>query len=358
VPVLATAGGLGDLLLPQSGGLSVVAVLLLDDPNVEPSLAARLALTQEVLAFARDDIALPIDGRYRSYVELRREHVVWNVFATEEFSVTPLVWCYPVIGCAAYRGYFRESTAARAAARLRSATRDVRVDGVAAYSTLGWFDDPLLSTFIDWPDEALAGLLLHELAHGRVYARGDTEFNESYASFVEEEALEQWLRSRVDSGVLAAWQGRRAAAERFAHFMLTWRRVLEELYAKPVPTFARRMLKAEVLRQVKECYQAHRGELGAGSRDREFDGDFNNADFMPWMAYREWVQAFRTLYHSVDSDWQRFHAAVADLAAVDGTSRREALVALRERAMAEFPLAVTNEPMQCRVLEVYPPSGR
>jgi predicted aminopeptidase len=284
--------------------------------------------------------------------------VVWNVFATEEFSVDPVIWCYPVIGCAAYRGYFAESAAEKAAQRLRLAARDVRVDGVAAYSTLGWFDDPLLSTFINWPAESLAGLLFHELAHGRLFAQGDTAFNESYASFVEVAALEQWLRAGADAAQLSAWQARRAMAERFARFMLNWRQAFEALYDVPHADFARRLLKSELLNLARTCYLAHRDALGGGRRDEEFEGDFNNADFVPWMAYREWVPAFGFLFRSVGSDWKRFHAAAEDLAHLDATPRREALEALQERALAEQAGDGAKDTIQCPALTVYPASAQ
>ena len=153
----------------------------------------QLQVATGLLDFAEEALLLPVAERYRSFVQLDRDYVVWNVFAAEPYNLDAGYWCYPIVGCAPYRGYFDEARAQRAAERLERRGMEIYLGGVPAYSTLGWFDDPLLSTFLHWPEADLASLLFHELAHGRVWAAGDTAFNESFASFVGEEGARQWF---------------------------------------------------------------------------------------------------------------------------------------------------------------------
>ncbi|NNC54177.1 MAG: aminopeptidase, partial [Pseudomonadales bacterium] len=177
---------------------------LLDRANAGESgtasdLQDKLLLVQALRAFARDELGLPVGRAYSRYVELERNYVVWNVFASEEFSITPKQWCFPVAGCVAYRGYFKRAHAEKKAASLANNGLDTYVAGAAAYSTLGWTADPVLSTFVERDEVALASLLFHELSHRLVYIKGDTEFNESLASSIESYALGRWLAMRTGS---------------------------------------------------------------------------------------------------------------------------------------------------------------
>ncbi len=169
---------------------------LLADPQQPAALRQRLQLAQEARAFASARLGLPDNRSYRLYANLKRPYVVWNLFATAEFSLQPLTHCFPIAGCVAYRGYFDEQRARGAAALLRVQGLDTEVAGVEAYSTLGWFDDPLLNSMLAWSDARVAALIFHELAHQRLYLPGDTAFNESFARFVEEEGLRQWRQAR------------------------------------------------------------------------------------------------------------------------------------------------------------------
>ncbi len=172
------------------------------DPATGPEIRRKLEIAREVVGYAHRVLLLPDNGSYRSYVEIDREYVVWNVFAAPEFSFEPRTWCFPVAGCVSYRGYFDASRARDYAERLSRQGDDVFVGGVTAYSTLGRFDDPLLSTIIELPSYQIAGLIFHELAHQRVYVKGDSQFNEGFASFVEREGLHRWLRSINDEASL------------------------------------------------------------------------------------------------------------------------------------------------------------
>jgi predicted aminopeptidase len=203
----------------------------LADPRTTPELRARLESARRIREFAARRLALPDNGSYRAYAELDRSYVVWNVFATPDLSVTPVPQCFPFAGCVSYRGFFDEARARRHAARLAEAGNDVYVGGVLAYSTLGWFDDPLLSTFIHDPDWQLARLLFHELAHQVLYLKGDTTFNESFAVVVEEEGVRRWLAAEGRAGELPDFLAAQARRRAFAARVQEMRDHLAAIYA-------------------------------------------------------------------------------------------------------------------------------
>jgi predicted aminopeptidase len=183
----------------------------LADPATPADLRQHLETARGIRQFATRELHLPDNASYTTYADLGRRFAVYNVFAAPKFSVDPKAECFPVTGCVAYRGFFAEKEAQQHADKLRAAGFDVYVGGVLAYSTLGWFDDPLLSTFIRYPDAQVARLVFHELAHQLVYAKGDTTFNESFAVVVEDEGVRRWLEAQGRSADLAAF---RAAQER------------------------------------------------------------------------------------------------------------------------------------------------
>ena len=166
------------------------------DPNRDTKLRDHLLKSQQARAFATEHLHLPDNRSYRLYADIHRPFVVWNVFATGEFSLDPVTHCFPIAGCVAYRGYYTQGAARGDAAVQKLEGKDVYVSGVEAYSTLGWFDDPIMSSMMNWGDERLATLIFHELAHQRFYVKDDSEFNESYASFVEQEGTRQWRAAR------------------------------------------------------------------------------------------------------------------------------------------------------------------
>lgn len=287
---------------------------LLADPGLAPERRAKFELALEVRDFASRALALPDNDSYRSYVELDREAVLWNVFAVPALSMTPKTWCYPIAGCVAYRGWFRRSSADRAAARLAADGFDVRVAPVAAYSTLGRFDDPLTSPMLAWAPHRLAGLILHELAHQRLYVAGDTAFSEAYATAVERDGLERWLVERGELETLAQVRRERALDEAFTALLLDARRDLIELYASRRTDEARRAAKAERLQQLGDAIAAFGKQHGtrryAGWERREI----NNADLALTATYEQGTRAFGALLAEYDGDFARFHQAVEDLA--------------------------------------------
>ena len=194
-------------------------------------------------------MALPADGRYQAYVELP-DYPVWYVVAAPEFAIDAVQRCYPVIGCALYRGYFSHAGAQREAARLARA-HDVYIGAAAAYSTLGWFDDPVFSTFMRYDNAALADLLFHELAHGVVYARGDSAFNEAFASFVGNAGALAWLGA--GNGDADAYRRRLDVERAYARYLAHWQRQLARLYRLPIGADAMRFFKAELLAAMRRC---------------------------------------------------------------------------------------------------------
>src|SRR3954469_8850653 len=223
------------------------------DPGTPAELRARLQPAERIRDFASRSLGLPDNRSYRSYAELGRPYVVWNVFAAAEFSVDPKQECFPVTGCVAYRGFFSEDAARRHAAELRASGFDVHVGGVPAYSTLGWFDDPLLSTFIRYSDAQLARLVFHELAHQLVYSPNDTTFNESFAVVVEEEGVRRWLESEGRQGELEGFHAAQQRRRVFAEKVKQARDRLTAVYASGAPA-------DEMCRRKAEEYEKLRAE--------------------------------------------------------------------------------------------------
>ena len=228
----------------------------LADPATPADLRARLDLAKRIRRFASAELALPDNESYTKYAELHRPYAVWNVFAAPEFEVSPKKECFPVTGCVAYRGFFSEQDARAHAARLKAEGYDVYVGGVPAYSTLGWFDDPLLSTFIAYPETQLARLIFHELAHQVVYAPHDTTFNESFAVTVEQEGVRRWLEAQGRPGDLEAFQAGQARRQQFADRVKETRSRLAVLYAQRLAPDEMRRRKAEEFARLRSLYPA------------------------------------------------------------------------------------------------------
>lgn len=296
---------------------------VLAEPSLPAETRAQLELVQSLRAFARDALQLPVGRRYASFARLPRTHVVWNVFAAPEFSLDLHRWCYPIVGCVVYRGYFREAAARQAAAALAQQGFDTTVGGVRAYSTLGWFDDPVLSTFVDAPGAELAALIFHELAHSVAFAPGDSDFNEGFATFVEGLGVERWLG---DGDALTAWRGDHAVQQALYRFIDRWRAALADLYAQPLAADAMRRRKAEVLSAMRADYRAQ--PLLAGRYDGFFDAGLNNARLSSVSTYHARGDAFAALFAHCGGDLPRFYDAARELARGPQALRQERLDAL------------------------------
>jgi predicted aminopeptidase len=270
---------------------------VLEDPSAAPALKDRLRLAAEIRDFATRELKLPDDGAYRSYAALDRPYALWNVVATPEFSLEPLQSCFPIAGCVAYRGYYAREAAERRAASLRAAGNDVLVYGVPAYSTLGWFDDPLLSSFIDYPEAELARLMFHELAHRLLYVKDDSTFNESFAVTVEREGLRRWLAAK----------GRVAPARKdeFAALIAETRKRLQALYRLRLAPQAMREDKRAALEPLRPWLAALRG----------FEGqEPTNALIASYATYTDLVPTFERLLAEAGGDLPKFYAAAKRLA--------------------------------------------
>jgi predicted aminopeptidase len=289
---------------------------VLEDPTTPATLKERLRAASAIRDYAAHQLGLPQDGAYRSYAGLDRPYAVWNVVAAPEFSLEPVQSCFPVAGCVAYRGYFDRADAVRHAGERRAAGYDVLVYGVPAYSTLGWFDDPLLSTFVDYPDAELARLLFHELAHHVAYVKDDSTFNESFAVAVEREGLRRWLRDagrEADAARLAEARARRTELERLVE---ATRARLRALYAEPLAPQEMRRQKREALAPLGPWLARLRGFENA---------EPNNAFLASYATYAEKVPAFERLLADVAGDLPRFYARVRELARLPRVERDAAL---------------------------------
>jgi len=299
---------------------------LIASPTTDAGLRERLLKVSQLVQFAQDRLSLEPEERFSSYARIDGDYVVWNVFATPEFSTEATQWCYPIAGCASYRGYFKQLDAKKFAQQLIVKQHDTTVGGVVAYSTLGWFDDPLLSTFIDWPDAELAGLIFHELAHARVFVPGDTAFNEAFASFVERRGVLQWLRAQQDDVRIERVAARWRTTDRFVAFLLRWRDELKLLYDQPYNADARRLLKSELLEEIERCYRANTDEFG--NQDWFFRNGLNNARLVPLAAYNELVSGFAGLFAQAEESWPLFYAKVIALGASAPEARTAELTRL------------------------------
>ncbi|MDR3388695.1 MAG: aminopeptidase [Rudaea sp.] len=301
------------------------------DPAADVQLKARLQLAVQARAFASDQLQLPRNASYTKYADLRRPYAMWNVFAAPEFSLQPAQQCFPIAGCVAYRGYYDRNRAVAEAARLHSRGLETWIGGVPAYSTLGWFADPILNTMLRWSDDDLAATIFHELAHQRLYLKGDTEFNESFATFVQREGLRQW---RAASGLPPADDADQQRSDQFDQLVLGTRARLQQLYASGLPPDAMRLRKHEEIQRLRTEYFQWRDTQwhGDGAYDGWINADINNAALLPFGLYHRWVAAFAALYTTQGGNWTAFYDAVAKMAQMKADVRLKALLALDETA--------------------------
>jgi predicted aminopeptidase len=274
----------------------------LADPATKPDLRGRLETARRIREFASRQLALPANASYASYADVQRPYVVWNVYAAGEFSVEAKQECFPFTGCVSYRGFFSEAEARRHAARLRAEGHDVHVGGVPAYSTLGWFDDPLLSTFIGYSDAQLARLVFHELAHQVVYAKDDTTFNESFAVVVEEEGVRRWLEAESRGPELATFRAAQARKRQLATRVEEMRQRLKAVYLSDVPVEEKRRIKADEFAKLRAEYGAF------------IPLEPSNAFLVSISVYTQLVPAFEQLLAQSGS-LEKFYAEVRALGA-------------------------------------------
>lgn len=301
---------------------------VLRDPKTPEKTRQRLEVAREARRYASTALGLPDNRSYTYFVQLDRPWVAWNVFATPELSVSAVTRCFPIAGCVAYRGYFRKDLADREAARERAMGHDVAIGEVPAYSTLGWFADPILSSMLYWDDDTLVGTIFHELAHQKFYVKDDSSFNESYASFVEAEGVRQWRASRG----LPPPDTRDEALERsFSTRVLALRDHLKDAYAAETGDERKRMAKAEAFESFRGDYVHWRATVAGGDRryDRWMARPPNNAALLPFGLYDTWTPSFATLFARSGRSWPVFFGKVAALGRKPPDVRTRELEALR-----------------------------
>jgi len=298
------------------------------DSASDPALKSKLERVVAIRNYASRELALPDNLSYRRYADVDRRFALWNVFAAPELSLTPRQWCFPIAGCVNYRGYFSEAAARAEAAELTAAGDDVHIGGVPAYSTLGYFADPMLSTFIRYPDIEIARLIFHELAHQVVYAKDDTVFNESFAVSVEQEGLKRWLAAQNDPALTAQFAAAQRYREGFGTLIERTQRSLETLYASNASIAAKRAGKAATFAQMRAEYDALKREWGGyPAYDNWFAQGPNNASLAAVSLYTRKVPEFAALLAAEGGELPRFYARVKELAAMPKGEREIALAA-------------------------------
>ena len=296
---------------------------VLADEKTDPALKQDLELAVEIRDFAINQLGLPDNGSYTEFVRTGRDAVTWNIVATPEFSLEAKRWCFFVAGCVSYRGYFNQHKAERFENKLKKKSYDVTISPAIAYSTLGWFDDPLLDTMLQYPDEQLAAFIFHELAHQQLYVKGDTAFSEAYASFVEEIGVREWLQATGRHDLLVRWQSMNTASIQFNALLQNTRDQLNGVYLSGLDKEEMRSQKKLVFIEMKTRYLALVNEHWAGINHYRswFSLELNNARLALMKLYNGGSCAFEKLYESAGGNIVLFHQLSADRAALNPDER-------------------------------------
>jgi predicted aminopeptidase len=303
------------------------------DPQTPPEIRHKLQKVQAMRTFAVTNLGLPDNESYRRYADLGRPYAVWNLVAAPEFSLEPKQWCFPIAGCVNYKGYFKVESAHKLAAELRADNYDVSLYGVQAYSTLNWFADPILNTFIDSSETRLAGLLFHELAHQLIYVENDSPFNEAFAMSVQIEGVKRWFRQQADAEKWQRFQQGQRHRNRFYNFLGSTRQQLKTLYQRNLPPTAMRIAKQEIVGNALEHYRELRR---SGQLDGRFDGwiqrGLNNARLAGIATYRELLPGFQVLLHQSEGNLELYFQRVRELAELSIEQRQDRLSKLAASA--------------------------
>jgi predicted aminopeptidase len=327
-----SAGGQLDIVQRRQDIDTLIAA-----PDTDAQLRRRLERVRAIRAFAVAELGLPDTGSYTYYADLERDFAVLALYAAPEFSTELRTWCYPVAGCAAYRGYFDRGMLNDDVRELQRQQYDVYIVRVPAYSTLGWFDDPLLNTVLDWPEAQMAGLIFHELAHQRLYVTGDTVFNESFATAVERAGVERWLTGQGRPEQVRIYRRRWRDRERIVELVAQAREDLDTLYRSGGDPQTLRRAKQQRLQELRAQYLALKRNSGTDpGYDHWFAGELNNARLGSLAAYHTYVDAFLTLLAQHCGNMEAFYAAAARTADLAPERREQVLAKLARdtRALA------------------------
>ncbi len=309
-----------------------IAAILARD-TLATGLRDKLVYAVNARDFAFDRLELPDNGSYRDYVDLERDFVIWNVFVAPELSLVPIESCYPLIGCFDYRGFFAEERAKRYAENLRQQGYDVFIGGVSAYSTLGWLDDPILSSTLKWEKARIAEIIFHELAHEQLYVKDDTTFNESFAMTVATAGLQLWIP--LQRGDLSKVEIERAREEQFVALVLRFRTELENVYASAISDPDKRTAKKDVLARLDAEYKLLKASWDDDSSYDDWMGsDLNNAKIASVSTYHDHVAAFISILKQHEYNFSTFYAAVHRLAKLEPMERSACLNAITKAKSA------------------------
>ncbi|MEJ2471965.1 MAG: aminopeptidase [Desulfuromonadales bacterium] len=308
---------------------------VLAEEQTPPEVRTQLRKVLQLRQFAVAELNLPDNGSYHDYADLGRPYAVWNLVAAPELSLELNQWCFPVVGCVTYRGYFQEEAARTMAQSLDAQGFDVDVYGVKAYSTLNWFDDPVLNTFLDNDEIRLAALLFHEMAHQVLYIKDDTAFNESFAKTVEMEGLRRWFLASHTPELWAECQRRDERKEIFQAFLVDVRARLQEAYRFGGDNDQKRLAKQAILDQARIDYQQLKEKMGGfDGFDRWMKRGLNNARLSSVGTYHDLVPAFQELLRQVGGDLPAFYVAVTEMGALPKTERLARLQSLSPQLQA------------------------
>ena len=295
---------------------------VIERPSTPPALRTELEEVTSIRDFASRELGLPDNGSYRSYADVGRSYVVWNVVAAPEFSVDAKQWCYPIVGCVAYRGYFVERKARSFAAQWRARGLDVAVGGVAAYSTLGHFDDPILNTMVGWNDVELAAIVFHELTHQMVYVPNDASFNEALATTVEEEGVRRWLLAQGRERDLAEHIVQQEHYLEVIDLLRVTSGELRKIYASGADPDLMRERKKAAFGALREAYTRLKPKWnGHAPFAAWFERDINNAHLASIATYYDCVPGFERELTAAGGDLNAFYRRVRELAKLDQTTR-------------------------------------
>ena len=300
--------------------------LILTESDIAPELRNRLQQVIAIRKYASAVLFLPENNSYSTYVDLGRQHVIWNVVATPEFSLEPLNWCYLIVGCLTYRGYFSKAEAERYSQELKDGGYDVYIAGVTAYSTLGWFADPVINTMLQYDSTFLARVIFHELAHQLIYFADDTEFNEAFADMVAEYGVRRWLQDNNLIKESTEFEQTLARENEFNQLVFKYKAELETLYQSNQDKDELRRQKQVVFEKMYRDYeQLQISWHGPDDYKSWFSSGVNNAKLALILTYKNLVPGFNDILIRYDYDLRQFYRMVTKLADCDKTARRQFL---------------------------------
>ncbi len=306
---------------------------VLTDTDTTDELKQKLNLARQAREFATIQLSLPDNDSYKTYADLERPYVVWNVIATPAYSIKPKTWCFMIVGCLSYRGYFEKQKALDLASELKNEGLDVQVSGASAYSTLGYFDDPLLNTMMAHNDASLVGIIFHELAHQIIYIDGDTAFNEAFATAVEQEGLHRWFKSQSDLAKYNEYLSHKQSKHDFYQMLKNTRQSLQLAFEQAEDEQQKQSAKQTIYQQLQLDYKQWREQTQFYGYDQWMQRDLNNAHLALVATYQDLVPSFLNLLATVEGDLPTFYKRVAELGDMDKELRDKQLAAYKTQRL-------------------------